>query len=55
MHIEIIALRIAIVDIATDDYVIKVLSKSEDDEKTNTRYVYLNREDSILYSDLQNE
>ena len=43
------------VDIATDDYVIKVLSKSEDDEKTNTRYVYLNREDSILYSDLQNE
>ena len=43
------------VDIATDDYVIKVLSKSEDDEKTNTRYVYLNREDSILYSDLQSE
>ena len=45
----------AIVDIATDDYVIKVLSKSEDDEKTNTRYVYLNREDSILYADLQSE
>ena len=43
------------VDIATDDYVIKVLSKSEDDEKTNTRYVYLNREDSILYADLQSE
>ena len=45
----------AIVDIATDDYVIKVLSKSEDDEKTNTRYVYLNREDSILYADVQSE
>ena len=45
----------AMVDIATDDYVIKVLSKSEDDEKINTRYVYLNREDSILYSDLQSE
>ncbi len=43
------------VDIATDDYVIKVLSKSEDEEKTNTRYVYLNREDSILYADLQSE
>ena len=43
------------VDIATDDYVIKVLSKSEDNEKTNTRYVYLNREDSILYADLQSE
>ena len=45
----------AIVDIATDDYVIKVLLKSDDDEKTNTVYVYLNREDSILYSDLQSE
>ena len=45
----------AMVDIATDDYVIKVLSKSEDDEKTNTRYVYLKREDSILYADLQSE
>lgn len=44
-----------LVDIATEDYVIKVLSKSEDDEKTNTRYVYLNREDSILYADLQEE
>ena len=43
------------IDIATDDYVIKVLSKSEDNEKTNTRYVYLNREDSILYADLQSE
>ncbi|WP_455542031.1 hypothetical protein [Intestinibacter sp.] len=42
-------------DIATDDYAVKVLSKSEDDEKTNTRYVYLNREDSILYADLQSE
>ena len=45
----------AIVDIATDDYVIKVLLKSDDDEKTNTVYVYLNREDSILYADLQSE
>ena len=44
-----------LVDIATDDYVIKVLLKSDDDEKTNTVYVYLNREDSILYSDLQSE
>lgn len=44
-----------LVDIATDDYVVKVLSKSEDDEKINTRYVYLNREDSILYADLQSE
>ena len=44
-----------LVDIATDDYVIKVLLKSDDDEKTNTVYVYLNREDSILYADLQSE
>lgn len=44
-----------LVDVATDDYVIKVLSKDEDDEKTNTRYVYLNREDSVLYADLQHE
>ena len=44
-----------LVNIATDDYVIKVLSKSEDDEKIDTRYVYLNREDSILYADLQDE
>ena len=44
-----------LVDIATDDYVIKVLLKSDDDEKTNTVYVYLNREDRILYADLQSE
>ena len=44
-----------LVDISTDDYVIKVLLKSDDDEKTNTVYVYLNREDSILYADLQSE
>lgn len=44
-----------LIDIATDDYVIKVLSKTEDNEKTNTRYVYLNREDRILYADLQSE
>lgn len=44
-----------LVDIATDDYAIKVISKYEDDEKINTRYVYLNREDSILYADLQSE
>lgn len=42
-----------IMDIATDDYAIKVLSKSEDDEKINVRYVYLNREDKVLYADLQ--
>ena len=44
-----------LVDISTDDYVIKVLLKSDDDEKTNTVYVYLNREDRILYADLQSE
>ena len=44
-----------LVNIATDDYVIKVLEQSEDDEKIDTRYVYLNREDSILYADLQSE
>ena len=44
-----------LVNIATDDYVIKVLAQSEDDEKIESRYVYLNREDSILYADLQSE
>lgn len=41
-----------IVTVATDDHAIKVLDKYEDEEKTVTRYVYLNREDKDLYKDL---
>ena len=43
------------ITVATDDHTIKVIDKDEDEEKIITRYVYLNREDSILYADLQSE
>lgn len=41
-----------LITIATDDHTIKVLEKDEDEEKTITRYAYLNREDKDLYRDL---
>ncbi|MEG0856566.1 MAG: hypothetical protein RSG52_08800 [Terrisporobacter sp.] len=43
-----------IINMATDDYSVKVLDKYEDDEKTMTTYAYLNREDKALYEDLIN-
>ena len=44
-----------IINIATDDYSIKILDKIEDEEKIITRYAYLNREDKDLYEDLMNK
>ena len=41
-----------LINIATDDYSIKVIDKLEDEEKIITTYAYLNREDKELYSDL---
>lgn len=41
-----------LINIATDDHSIKVIDKLEDEEKIITKYVYLNREDKELYSDL---
>lgn len=43
-----------LINIATDDYSIKILDKFEDEEKIITRYAYLNREDTDLYEDLIN-
>ena len=41
-----------IIDMATEDYSVKVVDKLEDDEKIITRYVYLKREDKELYKDI---
>ncbi|MBC6695608.1 hypothetical protein H9L25_02280 [Terrisporobacter mayombei] len=44
-----------LINIATDDYSVKILDKIEDEEKIITRYAYLNREDKDLYEDLMNK
>ena len=40
-----------VINMATDDFSVKVLNKFEDNEKTITKYAYLNREDKELYGD----
>ena len=44
-----------LINIATDDYYVRILDKIEDEEKIITRYSYLNREDKDLYEDLMNK
>lgn len=41
-----------IINMATDDYSVKVLENYKDEEKVINKYVYLNREDKDLYKDL---
>lgn len=41
-----------VINMATDDYSVKVLENYKDEEKKITKYVYLNREDEDLYKDL---